>query len=304
MTHIVVLHDKVHGLDPTEYAETLRDTVPNASVTLARTPEEEQAELDEAQVATGYQIDPEHVRASDSLELFVCTFAGTGHLPLDALDEADVAVVSASGVHGPNIAEQVMGYVLADVRNLRQGWEQHERAEWNHYQGGELRDSTATVVGMGPIGEEILDRFNAFDVETVGVRYTPEKGGNADEVVGFDRMLAVAARSEYLVLACPLTDVTEGLIDDEVFGALPTNSMLVNVARGAVVDTDALVSALRGNDIRSAALDVTAPEPLPADHPLWTLSNCLVTPHNAGHTPYYWDRCADILVDALDNTTL
>jgi len=139
-------------------------------------------------------------------------------------------------------------------------------------------------------------------VETIGVRYTPEKGGNADEVIGFeeDALLEAFSRTDYLVLACPLTPTTAGLIDEDVFLTLPTDAMLVNVARGPVVDTDALVTALRGNDIDSAALDVTDPEPLPADHPLWTLGNCLVTPHNAGHTPQYWDRCTDILVDALD----
>jgi len=236
--------------------------------------------------------------------LFACTFAGIGHLPLDALEKADVTVTNASGVHGPNVAEQVLGYVLSDVRNLRRAWEQNERGEWNHFQGGEIRGSTATVVGMGPIGKEIIARFNDFGVETIGVRYTPEKGGNADDVVGFEGTLDAAARSDYLVLACPLTETTEGLVDEQVFGALSPDAMLVNIARGQVVDTDALVSALRGNDIRSAALDVTDPEPLPVDHPLWTLSNCLVTPHNAGHTPEYWRRCTNILVDAIDATSL
>lgn len=304
MTDIVVLHDKIHGLDPAAYAETIREAIPNADVAVARTPAAERDLLREATVATGYQIDPDLVSASETLELFACTFAGTGHLPLETLEAEGVAVTSASGVHGPNIAEQVLGYVLADVRNLRQGWEQHERGEWNHYQGGELRGSTATVVGMGPIGREILARFDDFGVETIGVRYTPSKGGDADEVVGFEDTLAAAARSDYLVLACPLTETTDGLVDEQFLGSLPTDAMLVNVARGPVVDTDALVAALRGNDIRSAALDVTDPEPLPADHPLWTLGNCLVTPHNAGHTPNYWDRCTDILRDALEDTSL
>ncbi|ELY63300.1 D-2-hydroxyacid dehydrogenase [Natrinema versiforme] len=304
MTDIVVLHDKIHGLDPAAYAETIREEVPNADVAVARTPTAERNLLREATVATGYGIDPELVAASETLELFACTFAGTGHLPLETLEAEGVAVTSASGVHGPNIAEQVLGYVLADVRNLRQGWEQHERGEWNHYQGGELRGSTATVVGMGPIGREILARFDDFGVETIGVRYTPSKGGDADEVVGFEDTVDAAARSDYLVLACPLTETTEGLVDERLLGTLPTNAMLVNVARGPVVDTDALVAALRGNDIRSAALDVTDPEPLPADHPLWTLGNCLVTPHNAGHTPNYWDRCTEILLDALEDTSL
>lgn len=304
MTDVVVLHHKIHGLDPDDYAETIRQARPDLDVVVARTPEEERTYLAEATVATGYQIESELVAASETLELFACTFAGIGHLPLDALEEADVTVTNASGVHGPNVAEQVLGYVLSDVRNLRRAWEQNERGEWNHFQGGELRGSTATVVGMGPIGTEIIARFNDFGVETIGVRYTPEKGGNADEVVGFEGTLDAAARSDYLVLACPLTETTEGLIDQQVFGALSTDAMLVNIARGQVVDTDALVSALRGNDIRSAALDVTDPEPLPAEHPLWTLSNCLVTPHNAGHTPAYWSRCTDILVDAIDTTSL
>lgn len=304
MTDIVVLHHKIHGLDPEAYANTIRQARPDLDVVVARTPAEEREYLADATVATGYQIDAELVASSETLELFACTFAGIGHLPLDALEEAEVTVTNASGVHGPNVAEQVLAYVLSDVRNLRRAWTQNERGEWNHFQGGELRGSTATVVGMGPIGKEIIARFNDFGVETIGVRYTPEKGGNADEIVGFEETLAAAARSDYLVLACPLTETTEGLVDESVFNALSTNSMLVNIARGPVVETDALVAALRGNDIRSAALDVTDPEPLPADHPLWKLSNCLITPHNAGHTPEYWSRCTEILCEAIAESSL
>lgn len=299
MTDVVVLRQKIHGLDPNAYVETIRDALPEMDVELARTPDEERELLREASVATGHQIDPDAVRDSE-LDLFVCTFAGTDHLPLDVLAEEEVRVENASGVHGPTVAEQVLGYVLTDVRNLRQAWRQHERAEWRHYQGGELKDATASVVGMGPIGETVVDRLAAFDVHTIGVRYTPEKGGNADEVVGYDETLEAASRSDYLVLACPLTETTAGLVDEDVFRSMPVDAMLVNVARGPVVDTDALVAALRGNDIRSAALDVTDPEPLPSDHPLWGLENCLVTPHNAGHTPHYWERCTDILTGALE----
>jgi len=301
MADIVVFHDKVHGLDPAAYAAELREAFPDASVALARTPAEKREQLADAVVATGFQIDPALLDDAPNLELFACTFAGTGHLPTDALGEAGVAVSNASGVHGPNIAEQVLGYVLADVRNLRRAFEQDDAGEWRHFQCGELRRSTATVVGMGPIGREIVARFDDFGVETIGVRYTPSKGGNADEVVGYDETLAAAARSDYLVLACPLTEETEGLVDEAVFAAMPTDAMLVNIARGPVVETDALVAALRTNDIASAAVDVTDPEPLPAGHPLWDLGNCLVTPHNAGHTPKYWERCASLVEDAVED---
>lgn len=301
MSDIVVLNQKIHGLDPDAYARTIREAPIDASVSLARTRMEAETLLSEASIATGYHISSDLVKSAENLELFVCTFAGTDHLPLETLENEGVAVKSASGVHGPNISEQVLGYVLSNVRNLRQAWAQNERNEWRHFQCGELSGSTATVVGMGPIGRTVIDRFNAFDVTTVGVRYTPSKGGNADDVISFseDALFEAFSATDYLVLACPLTSTTERLIDDDVFATLPTDAMLINVARGEVVDTEALVAALRGNDIGSAALDVTDPEPLPTDHPLWSLGNCLVTPHNAGHTPKYWERCTDILLDAV-----
>ena len=301
MTDVVVLRHKIHGLSVEDYAETLQSALPELDVTLARTAAEESELLAEATVATGYDISAEQVDAAESLELFVCTFAGTGHLPTETLAENDVALESASGVHGPNIAEQVLGYILSFVCRLDRAWDQKGRAEWNHFQTGELRGSTATVVGMGPIGETIIDRLNAFDVETIGVRYTPSKGGPADEVIGFDDADVDDAfsRSDYLVLACPLTDLTEGLVDEDALLSLPIDAVVVNIARGPVIETDALVSALQTNMIRGAAVDVTDPEPLPQESPLWDLQNCYITPHNAGHTPQYWDRCADILAEAL-----
>jgi phosphoglycerate dehydrogenase-like enzyme len=298
---IAVLRGKIHGLSPADYADALAERFPELRVEYAATPAAERELLSEARVATGYEVDAEAVRASDSLELFVCTFAGTDHLPLEAFEEGGVRVESASGVHGPGASEQVLGYLLTFARRLHTGWEQGRENQWNHYQAGELNGSTVTVVGMGPIGEAILARLEPFGVETIGVRYTPEKGGGADEVIGFDDadFHAALARTDYLVLACPLTDTTEGLVDADAFGTLPAEAVLANVARGPVVGTDALVAALRNNDIRGAALDVTDPEPLPADHPLWDLDDCLITPHNAGHTPEYWNRCVDILADAL-----
>ncbi len=141
-----------------------------------------------------------------------------------------------------------------------------------------------------------------FGVETIGVRYTPAKGGPTDEVIGFDgpEFESALARSDYVVLACPLSETTEGLIGAEEFDTLAPDAVVVNVARGPVVDTDALVDAVRSNQLRGAALDVTDPEPLPEDHPLWNFENVHITPHMAGHTPKYYERCADILARNLN----
>ncbi|WP_324663540.1 D-2-hydroxyacid dehydrogenase [Haloarcula sediminis] len=296
---VLVLDQTIHGMSTRNYRDVLRERLPDMRVELAATPSEYEELLPRARTVTGFEIDADDVARATNLERFVCTFAGTDHLPLDALAENDVAVSNASGVHGPNAAEQVLAYVLSFARNLDRGWRQSDAGTWNHYRAGELYGSTVTVVGMGSIGSAILDRLEPFGVDTVGVRNTPSKGGNADEVVGFGDVPEIMPRTDYLILACPLTEKTERLVDEATLDLLSPESVLVNIARGEVVETDALVRALQTNELRAAALDVTDPEPLPDGHPLWNLDNCLITPHNVGHTPRYWDRMADIIVEDI-----
>jgi len=296
---IAVLDQTIHGMSTRDYRDVLRERLPKMRVELASTPSEYEELLPLAEILTGFEIDGDDVDRARNLERFVCTFAGTEHLPLDAFADNGVAVSNASGVHGPNAAEQVLAYVLTFARNLDRGWRQSEAGTWNHYHAGELQGSTVTVVGTGSIGGAILDRLEPFGVDTIGVRNTPSKGGNADEVVGFEDVPEVMPHTDYLIMACPLTETTEGLVGEGTLELLSPESVLVNIARGEVVDTDALVQALKTNGLRGAALDVTDPEPLPDGHPLWNLDNCLITPHNAGHTPRYWDRMADIIAEDI-----
>ncbi|MFB6120186.1 MAG: D-2-hydroxyacid dehydrogenase [Halobacteriaceae archaeon] len=297
---IVVLRQKTHGMSAADYAETLRERFPDRDIVRARTAAEEERLLKEVPIATGYEIDAETV-AESSLDLFACVFAGTGHLPLDAFEDHGVAVTSAAGVHAPNVSEHAVGAVLSFARRFDVGWRRTERREWRSYQTRELANSTVTVVGLGNIGTAVAERLDPFDAHTVGVRHSPSKGGPTDEVIGYDTETVHEAlsRSDYVVVTAPLSDLTEGLIDAEALRTLPPEAVIVNVGRGPIVDTDALVDALRSNAIGGAALDVTDPEPLPEDHPLWNFDNVLITPHNAGHTPAYWDRLADILAENL-----
>jgi len=299
MTDIVVLRQAVHGLPTEDYAAAIRDALPDREVTLASTPAEERDLVGRAEVATGLHVDEDLLDAAADLSLFACLYAGVDHLPLDALEERDVAVTSASGVHAPNVAEHVVGAIVAFSRAFPTAWRQQERREWRHVQSRDLAGSTVTVVGLGAIGQATVEALSGFDVHTIGVRRSPEQGGPADEVLGTDRLHEALARTDYLVLACPLTEETEGLVGPAALETLPTDAVLVNVARGEVVDTDALVAALQREDIRGAQLDVTDPEPLPEDHPLWGLDNVFVTPHSAGFTPAYYERRAAILAENL-----
>jgi len=294
---VVVLREGTEGLAMADYADAIRERLPDATVAHARTPHEERELVRAAPVVTGVGIDEALLEAADELALFACAFAGTGHLPMDELAARGVTVTNAGGIHAPGIAEQAIGNMLVFARRLHEGWRRKGNREWRHFQSGELTGSTVTIVGLGSIGRAVAQRLQGFEVDTVGVRYTPEKGGPTDEVIGFDDrpFHDALARTEYLVVACPLTELTRGLVGADELATLPPEAVVVNTARGPILDTDAVVDALQSGTLRGVALDVTDPEPLPQDHPLWTLENALVTPHTGGHTPKHWDRLADIL---------
>ena len=298
---VAVLDHDAHGIPAAEYAAILDRRLPDRTVALARTAADRRRLLANAPVVAGKRLSESDVEDAAALRLFACNSAGVDHLPLDALESQGVAVTNASGVHGPNIAEHVLGWILTFVRRLDEGRRRQRRREWRRFQSfAELAGSTVTIVGLGAIGETIVSRLAGFDVETRGVRHSPSAGGPTDEVVGYDALLPALAETDVLVLSCPLTETTRSLIDATALEALPTDAILINVARGGVVDTDALVDAIRSNAIHGAALDVTDPEPLPEDHPLWGFENVYLTPHVAGHTPKYFERRADVLVANLE----
>lgn len=294
---IVLLRQKVHGIPVNSYANALRERLPDATIAVANTPDEERELVQHARVVSGFRMGETLLDHAESLDLFACCFAGYGHLPLELFEERGIPVTNASGVHAPNISEYVIGALISIARDFGQARRKQEKHSWSSFPSRELYDSTVTVVGLGAIGQAVVERLEPFGVETLGVRYSPEKGGPTDEVFGFDEIHDALARTDHLVLACPLTDETRGLIDRSAFLTLPPHASLVNIARGPVVDTDALLHALQHSHIRGAFLDVTDPEPLPPEHPLWDFEEVTITPHNAGHTPAYFSRLADIVAE-------
>lgn len=293
---ILVLRQKIHGMDATGYVDILDERLPDCSVTLAKTPEQEQRGLETADVVTGFELSPEEVASADSLDLFSCVFAGTSHLDLDVFEQHGVAVTNASGTHGPNISEYVVGRMIAHAKRFDRARQQQNHREWRSYQTRDLVNATVTVVGLGAIGEAVVDRLEAFGADTIGVRHSPEKDSPTDEVYGYDGIHEAVTDSEYVIVACPLTDTTAGLFDENLFQTMHPDAVLINVGRGPIVDTDDLMTALHWNRIAGASLDVVDPEPLPEDHPLWGMDNVFITPHNSGYSPLYYERRSDILV--------
>jgi D-2-hydroxyacid dehydrogenase (NADP+) len=231
--------------------------------------------------------------------------AGNDRVPLDALRDRGVTFARGT-VHGSAVAEHALALALALLRGVPAFRDrQHEHA-WDRSLGtelGSLAGRTLTVVGLGAVGEAVVQRALAFEADVVGVTRRPNayEGRLAGEAVHPpEALLDVLERTDVLVLACPLTDETCGLIDTEALDALPETAVLVNVARGPVVEEAALVAAIRGDAIAGAGLDVFDEEPLPEDSPLWDLEEVVVTPHVAVHSRWYADRVVERFLESYD----
>ncbi len=294
---ILVLRQGEERLSMKDYQQEIQKRLPNYNVQFGATPDKERILAEGAQIITGGSLRDDILEAAPSLRLFAGTTSGYTHLPLEKLREKNIAATNASGTAAPGIAEQAIGNMLVFSRNIHKGWLQKQTNQWSHYQASELQGSTVTVIGLGSIGLAVARRLQGFGVDTIGIRYTPSKGGPTDEVYGFDKQSihSSLARSQYVVISCPLSETTKGLLSEDEFDTLPPEAVVINMARGGIIKTDQLAEAIQTGKIRGAALDVTDPEPLPNDHPLWSLDDVLITPHMAGHTPYHWERLADIL---------
>ena len=289
------------GSDESQRAELLaelRDRLPDVSFRRARTPAEDRQFIETAEVVVAGSFDDDLLAHAPELRWVQAISAGVDHYNVEALREHDVTLTNASGVHAEPIAEQVLGYMLVFERNLHRGIRQQADHLWSKFRGGELRGKTLGIVGLGAIGSRVAELGSTLDMRVVGTKRNPSTAPDAvDEAYGPDALGELLRRADYVVLACPLTDETRGMIDAEALTAMNHDAVLVNVARGPIVDEDALVRALQGRRIRGAALDVFETEPLPPDSLLWDLPNVVVTPHMAGSTPAYRARIADIFAE-------
>lgn len=220
--------------------------------------------------------------------------AGYEHA-LEYLPEG-VQLANGAGIHDTSTAELALALTLAAQRGLPDFVRAQERGEWYHAAGlPSLADRRVTLVGYGSVGRAIVSRLLAFETTVRAVASSARAGDDlVDRVFGIDELPDLLPDTEVLVLITPLTDSTRGLVDAEVLAALPDGALVVNVARGPVVDTDALLAECRSGRLR-AALDVTDPEPLPQDHPLWTCPGVLISPHVGGASSAFVPRAVAFL---------
>jgi len=241
----------------------------------------------------------EIVREMPALKVVQTQTAGYENV-LPYLNEG-VTLCNARGVHDASTAELAVGLILASFRRLPRAVKNQERGLWPSYQGeldDSLADRTVMILGYGSIGEALERRLAGFECEIVRVARRAREG-----VAPISELPALMPKADVVVLLTPATEETRGMVDAKFLAQLKDGALLINVARGVVVDTDALLAELTTGRI-SAAMDVTDPEPLPTGHPLWSAPNVLINPHRGGASTAFPPRVARLVRAQLERYML
>jgi phosphoglycerate dehydrogenase-like enzyme len=265
-----------------------------------------------AEAYFGFGMSAPLLAAAGRLRWIQSAGAGVGSLLALGLDERGIVLTNAAGIHAQPMADTVLGGVMYFLRGLDVAAAQQKDGRWVRepwvdpapwmadVQAREIADCRVLVVGTGGIGQAVARRFSALGARLAGVRRRPELGTPTgfEEVVGDDELDEMLGWADVVVLAAPATERTSHLLDAPRLRLLRRGAIVVNVARGALVDEAALVEALSEGRLRGAVLDVFSQEPLPADSPLWRLPNVLVTPHVSAVSPArFWDRMLALFLE-------
>lgn len=224
--------------------------------------------------------------------------AGVDAALCDGLRDSDAVLTNSRGVFEGPIAEYVLGLVLAFVKDLPATLRDQAEQRWRHRETERLAGRTVLVVGTGPIGRTTGRLLRAAGMSVSGIGRTGRSGDpDLGTVYPFDELHDRLPAADFVVLAAPLTDRTDRMMDARALAAMRPTARLINVGRGRLVVTGDLVDALRAGRIGGAALDVLDTEPLPAESPLWTMPNVVVSPHMSGDAVGWVDALADLFVE-------
>lgn len=290
MTLTLGIHDSVDAVFPPEVLKDALDDL-DAHVTIVGT-----GDVDGLDALVTFAYEEAFLEAD--LQWVHSVQAGVDKFPLAEFEARGIAVTNSTGLHGATVGETVAGYMLSFARRLHEYRSNQERTEWAWADREEtftVDGSSVCVVGLGTLGQGIAARADALGMDVTGVKRTPTPVDHVDHVHPNGDLHEAISESKFVALAVPLTDDTEGMIGAAELSAMRDDAILLNVARGQVVDQAALVDALRTGEIGGAALDVFEAEPLPADSPLWDMEEVIITPHAAAATRDYPENIAALV---------
>ena len=278
------------------FRERVRAIAPNCEIVAP------DADLARAQIIYA-GVKPDEINGAKALQWLQLSSAGVNRWPLDELDARGVTITTVSGIHAQPITEHMFGMLLANTRALDVALERQPSHAWRGFDYGarvqRLASKTLGVLGVGAIGAHTAHVGRAFGMRVIGLRRSGEPIDDVEEMFAPDKRLDFFAQCDVVMNSMPLTDATHGFMGEAEFAALPDGAIVINTGRGETIDTDALMGWLRSGRARAALLDVTDPEPLPSDHPLWEMPGVFITTHYSGAHPDYDERADEIFLDNL-----
>lgn len=286
------------------YIELIRPLLEGHDLVVCEDAESAGREIAEADAMIGWRITPEVFSQARRLKWIQFGSAGIDHTVFPELLESDVILTNLAGIHTAVVAEHVIGLMLALSRRMDIAIRQQERRVYDRAEiastADELAGKTLGIVGLGRIGQNLARLAMAFGMGVVATKRTPETELMVDELYKPHELARMLPKCDYLALVVPLTEGTRALIGRSEIELMKDGSCLINVARGAMVDHDALRSALESGKLRGAALDVFPEEPLPPDSAVYDLPNVIITPHTAGSHSGYSERAARVFAHNLE----
>jgi phosphoglycerate dehydrogenase-like enzyme len=295
----ILLHDEFEmWRPPAWFLDRLRHEFPQVEVTYSASKRHDDEALRNADVMIGWSLSAEQMRTAANLRWIYSITAAVDQFLFPQLIDSDISICNAARVHGPVVAEHAIAMVLALAKRVPSAVRFQTDRKWameeiwkERPRPREIAGANLLVVGLGSIGAEVAALAVALKMHVIGVRQNPERGAaSAHEVFGYQALDNMLPRADFVVLAAPLTPQTRQLIDSRRLQLFKPEAYLINVCRGALIDEEALIKALRDNRLGGAALDVFAEEPLPRKSPLWKLPQVLITPHTAFLTEKVWER--------------
>ncbi len=289
-----------YGFAP-DCEELHRGTPDSVKLHFPERDDEFRALLPEADGIFGHITQAEFALAS-KLSWVQSNATGYESMQFPEMQESQVVVTGINGLLANTVAEHALALLFALTRRLHLLRDQQAEHRWRVIPGRELVDLRATIIGAGNIGRTLAAKLNALGLVVTGADLEAKSGTD-----GFDRIVAIAdlptvlPKTDVLFICCPRSPETIDLIAQEELAAMPPDSLLINVSRGGIVHEQDLLDAIRNGPLAGAALDVTAEEPLPADHPLWKEPKLIITPHAAGYSAQTGPRKLNRFLTNLQN---
>ena len=282
-----------------EFRKALQPKFPEIAMHAASNPEGLAKLVEEMDILLAFAMPDELMRRASRLQWIQGLGTGVDYLTNLPSLRKEVIITSMRGIHGPQMSEMAFLQMLSLGRNFPQMVRNQDLGVWEPWPAKLLWKKNVGILGLGVIGEELAGKCKAFGMSVYGIDIVRKAIDSVDHFFGPEDIAKVAAEVDYLIVVAPNTPQTYQIVNEKVLSAMKPTAFLINIARGELVDEDALIKALETGKIAGAALDAFVEEPLPSDHPFWKMKNVIVTSHVGGRSDIYLEQTLPIIEENL-----